>query len=78
VSLGGDYDREGRTSVWIEEGNIRMKCGDLKVRDELPHLKALDLPQRDANLSVVGRRLDSPIYIFGSLISSQSLKRSKL
>jgi hypothetical protein len=51
-----------------------MKCGDLKVRMNFLISKRFDLPQRDANLSVVGRRLDSPIYIFGPLILSQSVK----
>jgi hypothetical protein len=64
VSLGGDYDRGGRGRVWIEEGNIIMKCGDLRVKMNFPISSAFVLPPRDANLSVVGRRLDSPIYIF--------------
>jgi hypothetical protein len=32
VSLGGDYDSGDRGRIWKEEGNIRMKCGDLKVK----------------------------------------------
>jgi hypothetical protein len=32
VILGGDYDRGGRGRIWIEEGNIRMRCGDLRVK----------------------------------------------
>lgn len=54
-----------------------MKCGDLKVKMNFLISKRFDLPQLDANLSV-GRRLDSPIYIFGTFDFESVCEISKI